>query len=322
MRRATSLLLLLPIVGVLYVLPMLATGYAVYIANVLLVYVTLCLGLHVLVGETGQFGMAHAAFYGMGIYCAGQLATIQGWPFPLSILCAGLLAGGIGLLVGLVALRMHEIYLALTTFAFGQAAQWLFTNWTPVTGGPNGLHIVPAAIGNLRLLSDQQAYPFVLSTTLLILAATVVISRSRLGRAFRAVRESPVAATAMGIPVRTTTVTAFGISAFYAGVAGGIFTLFSTFIHPESLGFQTTVTVLTMIVVGGLGSIPGAVAGAIIFGLVAELLRRTPAYPEIIYGVILMVFMMFLPKGLLSPLFGKLQRIVRPRPPTPALRQL
>jgi branched-chain amino acid transport system permease protein len=135
---------------------------------------------------------------------------------------------------------------------------------------------------------------------------TLAIKRSRLGRAFRAVRESEVAALAVGIRVRQVKVAAFALSGLYAGIAGGLFNSFTTFVHPDSLGFQTTITVLTMIVVGGLGSIAGAIAGAFVFGIVAELLRSTPAYQQIIYGLILMGFMMYLPRGLAS--LGKYAR--------------
>jgi branched-chain amino acid transport system permease protein len=176
----------------------------------------------------------------------------------------------------------------------------VFLNWEQVTNGSNGLQMKPAALGGLRLMNDLQAYPFVVAIAALMLWLTVALSRSRLGSSFRAVRESDVAAIAMGVNTRAVKVTAFVLSAAFAGVAGGMYTLFTSFIHPESLGFQTTILILTMVVVGGLGSVRGAVAGAIVFGLASELLRQAPSYQEIIYGGILMLFMMFLPKGMAS----------------------
>jgi branched-chain amino acid transport system permease protein len=184
--------------------------------------------------------------------------------------------------------------------------QWVFLNWTVVTGGPNGLSISPATFFGIAIVNDKDAYPFVAVLAVLMVAATLVISRSRLGRSFRAVRDSEIAAMAMGVPVRRTKVTAFALSAVLAGVAGGMFATFSTFIHPDSLGFQTTILVLTMIVVGGLGSIFGAVSGAIFFGLVSELLRQAPQFQEIIYGLILMVFMMYAPRGLFAAAAARL----------------
>jgi branched-chain amino acid transport system permease protein len=308
---ATQIALLALAAAALVVLPFMVTGYVLYIANLLLVFIVLCLGLHLVIGETGQFALAHAAFYGIGIYTSGLAGNAFGWPFPLSMLLAGLVAGVVGMVIGTVALRMRDIYLALATFAFGEAMQWVFLNWDPVTGGPNGLRISPARLGDLEILTDRQAYPVVVIVALLMIALTIVISRSRVGRSFRAVRESDVAAMAMGIPVRKAKITAFGLSAFYAGVAGSMFATFSTYIHPDSLGFQTTILVLTMVVVGGLGSIVGAVGGAIVFDLISEFLRQTPSYQEIIYGLILIVFMMYAPRGLFAFICDQMGRITR-----------
>ncbi|MFK4501952.1 ABC-type branched-subunit amino acid transport system permease subunit [Bradyrhizobium japonicum] len=203
----------------LIVLPMVSSGYVIYLANLLLTFTVLCLGMHIVIGEAGQFSLAQAAFYGIGIYTSGLANAAFGWPFPFSVLASGLVAALVGLCIGTLALRMRDIYLALATFAFGEAMQWVFLSWTPVTGGPNGLRIPPASLFGFEIISDRQAYPVVLAITLLMIWATVVIARSRLGRAFRAVRESEVAALAMGVPVRTTKLAAFALSAFFAGVA-------------------------------------------------------------------------------------------------------
>ncbi|KPU93100.1 ABC transporter permease [Variovorax paradoxus] len=285
---------------VLAVLPFAASGYVLYVVNLLMVFSVLALGMHLVIGETGQFALSHAAFFGIGIYTAGLINNQWQPPFVVSILAGALLAAALGWVIGLLALRMRDIYLALATFAFGEAMQWVFLNWEQVTNGSNGLQMKPAALGGLRLMNDLQAYPFVVAIAALMLWLTVALSRSRLGSSFRAVRESDVAAIAMGVNTRAVKVTAFVLSAAFAGVAGGMYTLFTSFIHPESLGFQTTILILTMVVVGGLGSVRGAVAGAIVFGLASELLRQAPSYQEIIYGGILMLFMMFLPKGMAS----------------------
>jgi branched-chain amino acid transport system permease protein len=306
MSKPVAALLVLVCLAVLAAVPLFGSGYIVYIANLLLVFVVLCLGLHIVIGETGQFALAHAAFYGIGIYTAALVGNAYALPFPLPVLAGGLVAGVIGVVLGAAALRMRDIYLALATFAFGEAMQWVFLNWTVVTGGPNGLSISPATFFGIAIVNDKEAYPFVAALAVLMVAVTLVISRSRLGRSFRAVRDSEIAAMAMGVPVRRTKVTAFALSAVLAGVAGGMFATFSTFIHPDSLGFQTTILVLTMIVVGGLGSIFGAVSGAIFFGLVSELLRQAPQFQEIIYGLILMVFMMYAPRGLFAAAAAKL----------------
>lgn len=291
---------LLGMAVVLAVLPFTTSGYVLYVVNLLMVFSVLALGMHLVIGETGQFALSHAAFFGIGIYTAGLINNHWQPPFFVSILAGAVLSAALGSVIGLLALRMRDIYLALATFAFGEAMQWVFLNWEPVTNGSNGLQMKPASLGGYQLMNDLQAYPFVVAIAALMLWLTLALARSRLGSSFRAVRESDVAAVAMGVNTRAVKVTAFVLSAAFAGVAGGMYTLFTSFIHPESLGFQTTILILTMVVVGGLGSVRGAVAGAIVFGLASELLRQAPSYQEIIYGGILMLFMMFLPKGMAS----------------------
>lgn len=281
-------------------LPFATSGYVIYIFNMLMVFLVMALGMHIVVGEAGQFSLAHAAFYGIGIYTAALLNNAFHWPFVLNIFLGGVLAAAMGLVISSLSLRMRDIYLALATFAFGEAMQWVFLNWEGVTGGPNGLRIAPANLFGLEVASDKQAYLFILILAGLFLWATLHLSRSRLGSAFRAVRDSEVAAMAMGINIKRAKMAAFSLSAFYAGCAGGMFTLFSSFIHPENLGFQTTILVLTMVVVGGLGSVLGVCGGVIVFGLISELLRQALSFQEIIYGVILMLFMMYAPRGMFA----------------------
>jgi branched-chain amino acid transport system permease protein len=285
---------------VLIALPFLASGYVIYIVNLLMIYIVLALGLHIVIGETGQFALAHAAFYGIGIYTAGILNNTLHLNFVISIIAAGVVTAAIGYVLGALAIRMRDIYLALSTFAFGEAMQWVFLNWTDVTNGSNGYQMSPAQFFGLELTSDLRAYPFVVICTALLLGLTVWLSRSQLGSAFRAVRESDVAAQAMGVNTNVIKRVAFMLSAAYAGMAGGLYTTFSSFIHPESLGFWTTILILIMIVVGGIGSVRGAVVGALIFGLISELLRQVLSFQEIIYGLILIGVMMFAPRGLFS----------------------
>jgi branched-chain amino acid transport system permease protein len=305
---STDQVALLFLLGVLCILPFTVTGYVLYIVNLLMVFVVLALGMHIVIGEAGQFALSHTAFYGIGIYTASLINTAWHPPFVVSVLAGGLLSALLGYLIGFLALRMRDIYLALATFAFGEAMQWVFLNWESVTGGSNGMRMQPAEIFGLKFTNDIQAYPFVIAMAALMLWITVALSRSQFGSALRAVRESDVAAMAMGINTRSMKLAAFAISAAFAGIAGGMYTLFISFIHPESLGFQTTILILTMVVVGGIGSVRGAVAGAIFFGLVSELLRQALSIQEIIYGAILMGFMMFKPRGLFA---DRRQRVAR-----------
>jgi branched-chain amino acid transport system permease protein len=298
MNTTIDKVLLLICAAILCILPFFVSGYVLFIVNLLMVYVVLALGLHIALGETGQFALAHIAFYGIGIYTAGIINSTWQVNILISIGAGALVAGVIGYLLGALAIRMRDIYLALSTFAFGEAMQWVFLNWVSVTNGSDGYRLSTSHFFGYEMTSDVRAYPFVVVVTALVLWLTIHLSRSQLGSAFRAVRESDVAAQAMGVNVNTTKRVAFMLSAAYAGLAGGLYTTFSSFIHPDSLGFQATVLILIMVVVGGIGSVRGAIAGAIIFGLISELLRQVLSFQEIIYGAILILFMMFLPKGL------------------------
>ena len=299
-RLSLDHLALMALLVVLCVLPFTVTGYVLYVVNLLMVYAVLALGMHVVIGEAGQFALSHTAFYGIGIYVAGIVNTAWHPPFIVSILAGGLLSAVLGYVIGFLALRMRDIYLALATFAFGEVMQWVFLNWESVTGGSNGMRMQPAQLFGLTLTNDLQAYPFVVAIAALMLWLTVWLSRSQFGSALRAVRESDVAAMAMGINARAMKQAAFAISSALAGIAGGMYTLFVSFISPDSLGFQTTILILTMVVVGGIGSVRGAVAGAIAFGIISELLRQALSIQEILYGAILLGFMMFKPRGLFA----------------------
>ena len=309
-RFSLDHLALAVLLAVLCVLPFTVTGYVLYVVNLLMVFAVLSLGMHIVIGEAGQFALSHTAFYGIGIYTAGIMNAAWHPPFFISILAGGVIAAALGYIIGFLALRMRDIYLALATFAFGEAMQWVFLNWESVTGGSNGMQMQPAQLFGLRLTNDLQAYPFVVGIAALMLWITVWLSRSQYGSALRAVRESDVAAMAMGINARAMKQSAFVISAAFAGIAGGMYTLFVSFIHPDSLGFQTTILVLTMVVVGGLGSVRGAIAGALVLGVISEVLRQAQSAQEIIYGLILLGFMMFKPRGLFS---GTGKRGAKPR---------
>jgi len=292
---------------VLSILPFTVSGYVLYVVNLLMVFVILALGMHIVIGEAGQFALSHTAFYGIGIYVAGLMNNHWHPPWILSILAGGACAAALGTIIGLLALRMRDIYLALATFAFGEAMQWVFLNWDAVTGGSNGMRMQAAQWLGFELSNDIRAYPFVIAIAAFMLWLTVWLARSQFGSALRAVRESDVAATAVGINTRALKQSAFAISAAFAGIAGGTYTLFISYIHPESLGFQTTILILTMVVVGGIGSVRGAVAGAIVFGLISEMLRQALSIQEILYGAILLVFMMFKPRGLFADRLGRVQ---------------
>lgn len=294
------LLLLLLLAG--FLLPLLLPQYFLYLGNFLMMFAVLALGLDLLLGWAGQFAFAHIAFFGIGTYTTALLSQRFGIPFVIGMPLAAMLAGTIGLLIGFPATRLRTVYLALATFAFAEAAQWVFNSWDKVTGGPDGLRIAAPSILGYRVGTDPTAFPVLAVILALMIAGTMYLTTSKFGRAMCAVRESEHVASASGIDVRSTKVWAFAISAVYAAVAGGMYTLFQSFVNPDVFGFHQIVLLLSMIVVGGLGSIPGVLIGVALLGLLPEVMRTTMRdlliWQELVYGLILILAVMFMPRGI------------------------
>lgn len=283
-------------------MPMLLPAYGTYLANLLLMNAVLALGLDVLLGLAGQFAFAHMAFFGIGVYAAGLLGRF-GLSFPLPLLAGAALATSVAVLIAVPSLRLRQIHLALTTFAFAAAARWVFHSWDAVTEGSNGLRLSPARLLAWRLVDDRDAYPVLLLVAAAMLFLRLSLQRSKLGRSLQAVHESEPAALASGIDARRMKVTAFGISGLFAGVAGGMLPLFNSYVHPDTFGLEGLVGVLTMVVVGGLGSTWGVLAGVLVIGLVPELLLRDlQVLREVVYGLVLILVVMFMPRGIAGAL--------------------
>lgn len=293
-------LLVLIVVGA--VLPPLVPQYYLYLGNVLMMYAVLALGLDLLLGWAGQFAFAHIAFFGVGAYATVLLQTRLGIPFIAAMPLAAVLAGIIGMLIAIPATRLRAVYLALATFAFAEGAQWVFNAWDSVTRGADGLRIKAPEIFGYALGSDPRAFPAMAVVLALVIAGTLYLTSSKLGRAMCAIRDSEHAAAASGIDVRMTKIVVFAISAAYAGIAGGMFTMYQSFVNPETFGFATIVLVLSMVVVGGLGTIPGTLIGVVLLGLLPEVMRTAMrsllVWQELVYGLILILAMMYMPRGL------------------------
>jgi branched-chain amino acid transport system permease protein len=297
-RRLAPLLLL---IAAGFALPHLLAAYYLYLGNVLMMYAVLALGLDVLIGRAGQFAVAQTAFFGIGCYTTALLNANHGVPFIVGMPLGALLAGLVAMAIALPATRLRNVYLALATYAFAEGAQWVFNSWTAVTNGVDGVKIRPTHLFGVIVRADGDAFPIMACILALVLAATLYLATSRFGRSMAAIRESEPVALASGVDVRRVKVLAFALSGVYAGVAGGMFTLYQSFVNPEQFGFVTIVLLLSMIVVGGLGTIPGVLIGVVILGLLPELLRTVlrsfQIWQELAYGVILILTMMFMPRG-------------------------
>jgi branched-chain amino acid transport system permease protein len=288
-------------------LPPLLPQYFLYLGNVLMMYAVLALGLDLLLGWAGQFAFAHIAFFGVGAYATVVLQTRLGLPFAAAMPLAAILAGLIGMLIAIPATRLRAVYLALATFAFAEGAQWVFNAWDRVTGGADGLRIPAPRLFGYALGTDPRAFPVMAVVLTLVIAGTLYLTASKFGRSLCAIRDSEHAAAASGIDVRKTKIIVFAISAAYAGIAGGMFTMFQSFVNPETFGFAQIVLVLSMIVVGGLGTLPGTLVGVVLLGLLPEVMRTAMrsllVWQELVYGVILILAMMYMPRGLWGTFF-------------------
>ena len=254
--------------------------------------ITLALGLNIITGLTGQLSLGHAAFMSVGAFTGALLTLKTGAPFCLNLLLSGLFTAFVAALIGWPILRLTGDYLAICTLGFAEIVKVVFLN----------LEITNKALG-LSVPAPRSSLPMPVIVLLVAILAVVVsafIQNSRFGRALKAIRDDEIAAESMGINVARYKVQSFAVSAFMAGVGGCLYAHFLGYINPSDFGFLKSVDMLSMIVLGGLGSIPGAVFGASILTAAPEFLRFMSQYRMLVYGALLVFLMVFRPNGLLG----------------------
>ncbi|WP_374445836.1 branched-chain amino acid ABC transporter permease [Stella sp.] len=300
-----NVLLALLLLGALA--PLFVNTYHLFVANLIVVYVLLSIGLNVLVGYAGQLAFANAAMFGIGAYGTGLLQVHFGLPFWLAFPAGAVIATAVGLAISLPALRVSGLYLALSTLAFAQFTQWVFLHWEKVTFGAGGFKTPTVSFAPLPVSKPIGLYylSLILAVVLVVLAQNLV--RSRIGRAFVAVRDGEVAAQSLGIDLLRYKALAFGISGFYAGIAGGLYSAMLNFVSPEGYDLFQMVLHKAMIVVGGIASIGGSVLGAIAIVALLEALREVKGIQEIAFGAILVIFILFMPGGIAAFLRRKIR---------------
>lgn len=277
----------------------------------------LTVGLSLLMGYTGQISLGHAVFFGCGAYITGLLTARYHWsPWP-AIVAAALLTGLLAYLVGIPIFRLRGHYLAMATLGLNIIFETIVVTETRWTGGSNGLLGIPRlSIGPWVLKSDISYYYLVWAVTLAILAASLNIVNSRVGRALRAIHASELAAGTMGVEVDTFKLKVLALSAVYASLAGSLFAFYLQIVTPSSFSFIFSIELVVMVAVGGLSSIWGAIFGAASVTLLGEALRNimprlvrgASAEAEILaFGIILIVIMIFMPEGLTSGIAKRLR---------------
>jgi branched-chain amino acid transport system permease protein len=284
--------------AVLVVAPLFTDRYIQYVVNLVLVYVILGIGLNLLLGYAGQFAFAHAALMGIGAYTTALLMFRLGVSFWIAMPVAGLLATAIGLLCALPALRMKRVYLALVTLAFAELIQWGLIHWKGLTFGTDGVKVAAPEFLGMSLKGDHRMYYLLLFVTVVLYVVGKRIVESRIGRSFVAIRENEIVAQCNGISVSRTKGVVFALSAFYAGIGGALFAVTLGFIVPDGFGLFQLVVHFSIVVIGGLISMYGSVLGAVLLTTLPELLRGVQYLQEMIYGVLLMIFVVFMPAGL------------------------
>ncbi len=310
LRAPAALLVVFAVVG-----PVL-DNYQLYVLSLIAVYVIFATGYNLLMGFAGQFDVGQAAFLAIGAYAAAILQIHLQLPFAVAVIAAGVLAVLFGLAIGVVVLPLRHFYLALVTLAFGQTVVLVLSLWRDLTNGFQGLPVPRPEIPGLS--SNLAMYYITIGTAIVMVQAARNLVASRIGRAFVAIRESEIAASVLGISTVRYRLIAYAISAFYGGVAGALLATLLSYITPDAFRLTETIKVLTMIVIGGMGSIAGSIIGPIIVILGAEFLRISQSFQEITNGALLLGFIILAPMGIAglalhrtTDLFGKVRSLLR-----------
>jgi len=303
MRRALPTIIIL--LAVLVVLPAILSavggGYWFRVTTTIGVFTILTMSANLVSGTTGLLSLGHAGFYGIGAYTAALLATQLHWPFYLTLPAAGVVTAFFGIMLALPTMRLIGIYFAVATLGLGEIIHLTLLNWVGFTRGPMGISAIPGiSLDGLFTASDIVNFYAVAIAALLTAFVLGRLAHSYYGNALRAVREDDQCAASMGLDVVRLKIQSFAFACFFAGLAGALWAHTTGYISPGDFRFSESILILAMIVVGGLGSLPGAVIGTIILLGLPEVLRPIGDYRMIVVGVVMFLSILFLPRGLLS----------------------
>ncbi|HUV77587.1 MAG TPA: branched-chain amino acid ABC transporter permease [Desulfobacterales bacterium] len=274
--------------------------YYFIVLNVIGLNTIVVVGLNLLIGFAGQISLGHAAFYGLGSYFSGTLTVNYGFPLWPAMLSGMLATGAIAYLIGYPSLKLRGHYLVMATLGFGIIINILMGELEQFTGGHDGLMgIPPLAIGGLAFDNDLKNFYLIWSFVFLFMLLARNLLNSRVGRALRAIKDSEVAANSLGVNTADYKVKVFVLSAMFASISGSLYAHYITFISPSSYDFYYSIQVVTMVIVGGMGSLWGSLFGAGILTFISEALHVAKQYHVIAYGIFLCLVLVFLPEGIL-----------------------
>lgn len=295
-----------------FLFPLFVSRYTVYVLNLFAIYALVAIGLNIVMGYTGLISAGHAGFLAIGAYTTAILSTKIGWISPLVILLiAGLLTGLIGFVLGIPILRLKGFYIAMVTLAFGVVVAEVVLQWSSLTHGDDGFKVPRAILGGFVFDSDVRLFFLIQPITIAMTIIARNIVRTRVGRAFKAIRQSEVASETMGIDLAKYKTAAFAVSAFYTGIAGGLFAYAVGHISPDSFSMGVSIDFIAMIVIGGMGSILGSIIGAVILTGIQHALSELPEVQTLSFGIALIVFMIFMPKGISGMIQDATQAILK-----------
>jgi branched-chain amino acid transport system permease protein len=310
---ATPIIALVPFLGLLALMPLVAGTYWLDVLNRIGIAVIGAIGLNILVGFTGQISIGHAAFLAVGAYATAIFEVKAGLPFWLAIPLAAVATSVFGLLFGIPSLRLKGLYLAIATLAAHFITTFAIIHWESMTSGVLGFNVPPPTVFGFALDSDGRIFYLIFALAIPAVFFAKNLFRTKVGRAFIAVRDRDVAAEVIGVSLYRYKLLAFVISSFYAGVAGGLMAHHSKILFPDAFTLLVAIDYLAMIIIGGMGSIIGSVYGAAFMTLLPEVLKLsatslTGVYPnafgliasarDIVFGLAIIFFLMYEPQGL------------------------
>jgi len=275
------------------------SDYHIYVLSLAGLFSILTVGLNFTMGLCGLTSLGHAAFWGIGAYTAALLLLRTRIPFIVALVVGGLAGGLAGALLGVPSLKVRSFYLAITTIGFNQIVDLILNNWVNVTRGPDGLPGIPSpALGPFILDSPREKYMLIMCCLLLAVWAFSRIKESRVGRAFQAIKDDELAAELMGINIHYYKVLAFALGAAVAAIAGGLYACFIGYVSPDTFSNATSTLIVSMLLVGGPGSVWGAVIGGCLLEVLPEWMRFLRDYYMALYGFVVVIMALRMPGGL------------------------
>ena len=279
--------------------PLLTGRYAHDVAIQVLVYICLGLGLNIVIGLAGLLDLGYIAFYGVGAYTYALMSLHYGLSFWLCLPVSALAATIAGCIIGYPTLRMRGDYLAIVTLGFGEIVRLILNNWMALTNGPNGILSIPRPeIFGYSFRSLSSMYYVILGIAIITIISVYRLNYSRIGRAWEAIREDETAAELMGVNTFMLKLLAYAMGALFAGFAGAFFAARMKFVGPESFSFLESAMVLAMVILGGMGSIPGVILGVLALVALPELFREFQLYRMLVFGGVMTLMMLIRPAGI------------------------